>query len=200
VYVACAIVLLGIVGKGGWDYLADEKEAAVGNDYAASTTPDQLRTFAAEHSVSPLAGAADLQLADQAYAAGKAAEAADDYQKALAALPPGPFVARAHLGLAMAQVQAGRTSEGESGLRQLVNDPTQLKAVRAEATYQLASLAAAAGRPDEVRKLSEQIMQLDPSSPWTQRAFGLQARLTAPAAPASPAPMVAKPVAPAAAH
>jgi hypothetical protein len=188
IYVLCALVLVGILAKGAWDYFAAQKQMQIGAEYAAASTPEALKRFAGEHADDPLAGVADLRIADGAYAAGKPAEAIPAYQSAVSALPAGPLAARARLGLALCEVQAGRSGEGEAALRQLASDPTQLKGVRTEAAYQLASLAAAAGRADDVRKWAEQLIQIDPSSPWTQRAFALQSSVAAAAAP-TPAPV-----------
>jgi len=188
VYVLCGLVLAGIVVKGGWDYMAAQKQIEIGQEYAAATTPEMLRTFAASHEGIPLAGAAELSLGDMAYGDGRSADAVTAYEKAVAVLPAGVFASRARLGLAMSEVQAGRSSEGEAGLRQLSGDPSQTKAVRTEAVYQLASIAAAGGRADEVRRLAEQLVQIDPASPWTQRAFALQATLSASSKAAAPAP------------
>ena len=41
----------------------------------------------------------------------------------------------------------------------------------------MASLAADAGRADDVKKYSDQIAQIDPASPWTQRVMALKAAL-----------------------
>ena len=105
----------------------------------------------------------------------------------LAANPASPYAAAllAHLATWLEE------DPGVAALRELSGDLHQFKAVRAEATYQLASLAASAGRADEVQKLSVQVMQIDPNSSWAQRAFALQARV--PAASAAPAQPVASP-------
>jgi hypothetical protein len=190
VYVLCALVLAGILAKGAWDYFAAQKEMRVGAEYAAAATPEALKRFAAEHAEEPLAGVAELRIADAAYAAGNPAEALPAYQRAITHLPAGPLAARARLGLAMCEVQSGRPGEGEAGLHQLASDPTQLKGIRTEAAYQLASLAAAAGRSDDVRKNAELLIQIDPSSPWTQRAFALQSSLPPSAVAATVAPLL----------
>ena len=79
-------------------------------------------------------------------------------------------------------------------LRQLAADATEPKATRVEASYHLASLANAAGQPDDVRKYADQVMQIDPTSPWTQRVFMLRASLpVAEAAPAAATPAVKLP-------
>ncbi len=64
-------------------------------------------------------------------------------------------------------------------LKQLSGDAGQLKAIRTEAAYHLVSLAADAGKADEVKNYLEQLMQIDPASPWTQRAAALRLGLPA---------------------
>jgi hypothetical protein len=194
VLVLLALVLAGIVAKGGWDYLAAQKEAGVQKDYADATTPEKLKTFAAAHPGHTLGAVAQLRLADDAHTAGKAADAVSGYEQAAAALKTGPLAARAQLGLAMAKIAAGKTAEGETALKALAGDAAQLKGVRTEAAYQLASLAAEAGRTEDVKKYSDQVAQIDAASPWNQRALSLRASLPAPSVievkPAAAAPTV----------
>lgn len=193
VMIGVGLVLLGILAKGGWDYLQAQKELATEQEYAAATTPDKLKSFASAHAGHTLAGIARLQLADEAYAVGKSAEAVTGYEEAIAALPAGPLASRAKLGLAMSKLQAGRAADGELALKVLAADATEALATRVEASYQLASLAGIAGRTDEVQKYSDQVMQLDPMSPWTQRVFQLRASLPPSAAPAAASPAVKLP-------
>jgi len=191
--VVVCLVLVFYLGRAGWDYYQAQQEAGVRQEYAAAALPEQLKSFVAAHPTHPLAGVAELQLADEAYAAGRAADAVADYSQAAGILKGGPLAARAQLGLAMAQIQSGQAAEGQAGLQALADDAHQLTVVRAEATYQLASLAASAGHPDEVQKRATQLLQLDPSSPWTQRAFSLQAAAAPAAGSAAPAGISFKP-------
>src|ERR1700739_3540356 len=69
IYVLCIAIILGIVGRGLWQRMAAHKEAHIESEYSAATTPEALKAFAAAHPGHTLAGAADLQLADKAYAA-----------------------------------------------------------------------------------------------------------------------------------
>ena len=177
IYTFCIIIAVGIIGKGVWNYMTTEKEKSTQSEYAAATTVDSLKAFVSAHDSHPLAGAANLQLADRAYAAEHYAEAATDYEVAAKTLPVGVFVFRARLGLAMSEVQSARTSEGEAGLKALSADLTAPSAIRAEATYQLASIAAAAGRTDEAVKLADSVAQMDQVGWWAQRAYGLRASL-----------------------
>lgn len=196
VIVLCALVLVGIIAKGGWDYMAAQKEADVQKDYAAATTPEKLKAFAAAHADHTLGAVAQLRLADDAYAAGKAAEAVTGYEQVVTLLKTGPLATRAKLGAAMSKIASGKTAEGETALKALANDSAEAKGVRVESAYQLASLAADAGRADDVKKYSDLVAQIDPASPWTQRAMSL--RSTLPTAPASAAVEAKKDAAPAA--
>lgn len=197
IFIGCAAVLLVILARGGWDYFSEQKEQGVRQDYAAATTSDKLKTFADAHSGHVLAGIARLRLADETYAAGKGAEAVTAYEAALPGLK-GSFLAdRARLGLAMAKVQAGRSTDGETALRELADQADVTKGVRSEAIYHLASLAHTSGRTADVQKYTDQIMQVDAGSPWAQRAQMLRLQSPIAATPDASAPSAA-PAAPAA--
>lgn len=184
----CVLVVVAIAGNGIYGYMQRQKKAEVQKAYAAATTTEQLKSFSAANGEEPLAGIAQLRIADEAYAAGKSADAIAAYDKAIAILKHDPVAARAKLGRAIAKVQAGQTDVATTELTQLANDASQLKAIRGEAGYHLMSLAVAAGKNDEAQKLAEQLMQIDPMGAWSMRAMQLRATLPAPAAaPAAPA-------------
>jgi len=191
------VILLAIVAKGGWEYLAAQNEKDVQAAYAAAATPEQLRTFAAANPRHPLAGVAQLRVADEAYAAGNYVGAIGAYQEAAASLKTGPLASRAQLGSAMAKLLGGREAEGETELKALAADAAGIKVYRAEAIGHLASRAFAKGNSAEVASYSDQLMRLDPASPWVQRL--LQLRAAAPvaeypaAAPAANAPAIKLP-------
>lgn len=185
VYVLCVAVLVAILGKGGWEYLSRQKELDVQKAYAAATTTEQLKTFSAAQAGHPLAGIAQLRMADEAYAAGKPADAVAAYDKALASLKEGPLVARAKLGRGVAKAQSGKAAEANTELKQLAEDTKQLKAVRAEAAYHLTSLAVEAGSATDAQKMVDLLNQIEPMGPWAQRALMLRATLPATPAPAS---------------
>jgi len=135
-----------------------------------------------------LAGIARLRLADEAYAAGKGAEAVTAYEAAVPAPQDSALAARARLGVAMARIQAGRTADGETALRELVGQADLAKATRAEAGYHLATLAYAGGRTDEVLKYCDQIMEIDAGSAWAQRAQMLRLQATVASTQGRPLP------------
>jgi predicted negative regulator of RcsB-dependent stress response len=182
------VVLLAIVGKGAWEYMGVQKEREIGRAYALAKTPEQLQSFAKAQAGHELAGIAWVQVADAAYADGKYSDAVSAYQAARKDLTGGPIGDRAALGLAMAQLQSGQASEGQSGLKQLVDASGVSKGVQVEAAYQLASLAHASGNAEVVKQYTDRIMQIDPASPWAQRAMTL--RTAGPAMAASSASSV----------
>jgi hypothetical protein len=195
VIVVCGLVFVGIVAKGAWEYLERQKNDDIVSDYAAAGTSEKLKAFVASHPGHTLTAAAQLRLADEAYAADKPADAIGGYDAVVAILKTGPFAARAQLGSAMSKIAAGKSAEGEAALKTLAADTAQLKGVRVEAAYHLASIAAEAGRSDEVAKYSEQITQIDAASPWAQRAQALRASLPT-AKPVMPAAGAKTPEAP----
>jgi hypothetical protein len=191
---ACVVVVLAIAGKGLMDRLARQKDEKIGQAYAAATTNDQLKAFAAANPGHMLAGIAQLRLADEAYGAGKPADSIAGYEAAVALLGDSPLGARARLGRALAKLNSGKAAEGTAELKALADDPKQPKAARSEAAYHLTGLAVEAGNATDAQKFVDQLTQLDPdprSNPWSQRALMLRATLPAtpaPAAPAAPAP------------
>ena len=185
----CAAALLAIAGREGWQYFAASREAELQADYAkVGDSPDRLATFADAHTGHALAGVAYLRVADDKFSAADFKSAATYYQKAAGSLPNEALLGRAKLGMAFSQLNGGDQAGGEAALKALSADPTGFKSARAEATYHLASLAAGAGKADEVRKLAEQISLIEANGPWAQRATILVAGLPAGVAPAeSPA-------------
>jgi hypothetical protein len=181
VYGFIVVVLLAIAGYFGWEYLQQKKDADVKADYAAATTPEQKKAFAAAHVGHPLEGIAYLTIADDAYKAGKSADAAANYDKAISVMKKGPLVARAQLGRALSKAQAGKSAEAVTELKQIADDKAQSKLVRAEAAYNLTSLAVEAGNATDAQKYVDQLVQIDAQSPWTQRAMALRASMNTPA-------------------
>jgi hypothetical protein len=196
VYVFSVVVIVGILGREGLRYLSAQKELGIEKEYAEAHTPDAQHQFVSLHRGHPLASLLEMRFADEDFQTAKYEEAIAAYSKAVADLPPGPFQDRSRLGLAMSQARAGKTSDAETGLRLILNDEGQLKSIRCEAGYALAELAVAAGNAADVQKLAERLMQIDPTSPFAERAFSLRADIvTSPAAPAGQAPAIAVPAA-----
>lgn len=187
VYILCVAIVVAILAKWGYEEMAKGKDLDVQKEYAAATTPEQLKTFAAAHPDHNLGAVAQIRIADDAYKAGKAADAAAAYDKAASIIKTGPLAARAQLGAAVSKVQSGKATEGSAELKKLVDDTNQVKAVRAEAGYYLTSLAIEAGDATQAQKLVDQLMQIDATSSWTQRAMMMKASMPTKPAPAGAA-------------
>lgn len=186
----CLAGVLAIVAREAWRFVDASRDRSVREAYAqAGTDAAKLTRFAAEHDGHPLAGAALLTVADQRYAAGDFKAAAEGYARAVAAGKLGPLLGRARLGEAISKLQGGDRVGGEPALKAISGDPALPKAVRAEATYHLASLALEAGNQEEAAKLAAEIAQIEPMGMWAQRAAALRASTaTAAPAPTTPAP------------
>ncbi|MFA6961251.1 MAG: tetratricopeptide repeat protein [Opitutaceae bacterium] len=185
VLLVCALVLAAILGKGGYEIMMARHQKAVAAEYAAATTDEQLKAFVATHGDEVLGGLAELRLADKAYSLGNYSDARTAYGKAAGILKNDSFGQRARLGAAISAVQAGATTDGEAALKALTADLTLGKHVRAEAAYQLASLAASSGNAAEAIRLIEQVNVIEADGQWADRASMLRATL--PAAVATPA-------------
>lgn len=168
------IVVLGILGREGWRALDAKRGDRTAEAYAAATTDDQLREFAADYAGEPLAGAAHLKIGDTAYREGRYPAAIEAYDQAAALLADTALVGRIKIGRAMATLRSGNVSAGTAALTAIVNDLAEDTAVRAEAAYHLITIASAAGEADRVDELVNQISSIDPTSGWVQRSLGLR--------------------------
>jgi hypothetical protein len=193
ILLACATVFVVIIAKGGLEYFRTQKEKEIGAAYAAASTSEKLKSFASQHPDHLLGAAATLRLADEAYSAGKYAEAAAGYQKAAAVFKTGPFGGRALLGAAISKVLGGQTPDGEAQLKKLTDDATQPKVTRAEAAYHLGTIAMDAGRTDDAVKYFDLVGTLDPLGNWSRRSMMHRSSLPAAASANSLVPTTVTP-------
>jgi predicted negative regulator of RcsB-dependent stress response len=171
ILVLCITALLAIIGTQAWQYFAASREQGVQAEYAKiADQTSRLEGFANANSGHPLAGVAWLRLADEKFSAGDYKTAATDYQKAAGSLQNAALLGRARLGAAVSQLNGGDRAAGEAALKAVSVDTALDKGARAEAAYQLVSLAADAGKADEVKKLAEEVSRIDATSSWAQRA------------------------------
>ncbi|MBI2815059.1 MAG: tetratricopeptide repeat protein [Opitutae bacterium] len=186
ILIVCAAALLAIVGREAWQAYAASREQDVQAEYAKiADQTARLAAFAGAHPGHALAGVAWLRLADEKFTAGDYKTAATQYQKASGSLRHEVLLGRARLGAAISQLNGGDQAAGEAALKAIGADAALAKGARAEATYHLTSLAAAAGKADEVKKLADEVSKIDASSPWAQRATLLLTSSPAAAKPAA---------------
>jgi hypothetical protein len=184
-----ALVLVALVVSYVWAYVSERQDAAVSRAFSAAATAPELRSFIAEHSGHPLASLAQLSLAHDLFSEGNYSEAATAYDEAAGNLSAGPFAEAARLGSALSRAAGGQTAAAEAALRQIGDDAQVSVTVRSEALYHQVNLASIAGRMEDVNRLSDQLLQLDPSGAWAQRALLIRAdQLPTAAESVSPSP------------
>jgi hypothetical protein len=181
------LVVVGLVARWGFDQFAQSRERAISAEFAAARDAAALRAFVAAHPQAPLAGAALLRLADEAYTAGDFAAAQTDYDAAARQLAGSPLGDRARLGSAISKLQAGEQAAARAALEALANDAALARTVRGESAFHLAVLDRDAGRPVEANKWTELVLAVDPSGLWAQRALQLRMSLPEPQTPAGEA-------------
>jgi predicted negative regulator of RcsB-dependent stress response len=174
----CVVALLGILLWEGWKFVQNRREQGIRSEFAnAGTDATKLNRFAQEHSGHALAGVAHLTLADEAYAKGDFKAAIASYQKAAPELENVALKSRAQLGAAMSMFASGDKAGAETALKALASDSSANPTVRAEANYQLAAIAQAAGRKDDAVKFLDEVSKIDANGLWAERAFTLRAQL-----------------------
>lgn len=181
------IAVLGILARYGFEWFAARREQAIRADYAVATSDEQLKSFIAANPKAPLAGVAQLRLADEAYTAGNYAAAREGYAAAASLLGNDPVGARARLGAAITPLIAGDAVAARPGLEALANDTTFPAPLRAEVAYHLAVIARDSAQPAESTRWAELVLSTDPEGLWAQRALQLRSSLPANAAPATSA-------------
>lgn len=184
----CVAGVVAIAALEGWRLMQASRDQSVRDEFAqAGTDTAKLSRFATENSGHPLAGAAQLMVADQKFEAGDFKAAADAYAKAAAAGDLGVLAGRARLGEAMSKLQAGDQAGGDAALAAVSADAALPKAVRAEAAYHRASLALEAGKKDDALKFAGEVKTIDANGLWSRRADSITQRAEA----GNPAPAAA---------
>ena len=177
VYGLVVVILLVIVDREVWKYMQAEKEADTREAYGNITTSEQRLAFAREHAGHPLAGAALLSIADEAYKNRDYAKARTQYSEAVKALSEPVLVARARLGEGMSALQSDNPAAGVGILEGLADDTAAPETLRTETLYHLATHADSAGDPEKARAYLDKLDALNPTGVWVSRASALRARL-----------------------
>ena len=181
----CGAILLGIVGREGWEYYGRSRDDSVKAEYAAAGSDEAaLVRFAAANDAHPLGAAALLRVADAKFEKGDFAGAAEQYRKAAARLKLDVLVGRARLGEALSKMSAGDQAGADSALKAIGADATMTAGTRAEALFTSATMANDAGRTEEAMKTLDSISKMSDAGIWADRAAGLRAEISLKAKPA----------------
>ena len=141
---ATAVFVVLMVGIQAVDAMRQGQIAKTQEAYLDAVAGESLEAFAKENAGSPLAGAAALKEADDAYEAEEYAKAIELYQLAATELQGTPFAERARIAIGFAQSKSGDSAAAQSTWKNLVADANTSEAIRAEASYALAVAALAA--------------------------------------------------------
>ncbi len=170
VLVALATIV-GIQGEKWWSAKSLSDRSAA---YSTATTEVEKEAFADKNAKHNIGGAAYLELADMAYSDEDFSKAGDLYEKALRALDLIPLEQRAHLGLALATLQAGNTEDGLERLQAVANHGDYLDMAKAEALYHLSVTAWERANYPAMLDYHDQIDELVNPGLWQSKAQSLQ--------------------------
>lgn len=167
----CAVaIFLGFALVESWDLIEQRKIAGLQAEYQQAQTLEEKIEFANAHSSQPLAGLAFLSAADDSYEKKDYSKSIEYYQKSIPPLKGTPLVSRATLGLALSKVQTGQNEEGQALLKDIINSPDTLNVFKAEASYQLATIAIANNDFTTARSYLKSINNFPFSGLWAQKA------------------------------
>jgi hypothetical protein len=169
VYIVLGVLAAAVLAKGGLDYYSAQKELTTQQDYAACSAADMLRAFADSHRGHPLAGWPSSGWPTWPTSPGQVRGGGHGLRPGVADLPQGRSSPAPSWGWPWPRPSREGRTDAEAGLRQILGDDEQLKAIRCEAAYHLASLEVSQGRRARSRSLTDQLMQIDPSSPFAER-------------------------------
>ena len=142
--------------------------------YSIATTEAEKEAFADKNSRRNIGGAAYLELADMAYSDGEFSKAAGLYEKAFQALDLILLKQRSHLGLALANLQAGNTEDAVESLQAAANNGDYLDAAKAEALYHLSVIEWEKANFASMLDYHDQIDRLGNPGLWQSKAQALQ--------------------------
>ena len=145
-----------------------------GQAYAEAADAGQKQAFADKHSGTDLGGLAFLELADKAYTDAEYSKAVGLYEQAFSAFELTEFKQRAHLGLAMARLQAGEEANAVKDLEAVANNAEYPDAARGEALYQLSVIDWQNGDFESMLAHQDRIDGLAYASHWQGKAMQLQ--------------------------
>jgi len=161
---AITLALVLIVGYHGYGWLQAKKLAELSAAYNEATDSLSLKQFAESNDGTQLAGAAYLELADEAFEAFEYKKAAELYAKATQDLDIPLLAVRSSLGQAMALQLDGDLEGSRQAFEGVAANPAAPKSFQAEALYHLlvqcweaGDTAGAQARYEEIQAVGESL-------------------------------------------
>lgn len=168
------LALIAVLAVAGFRVYQEASHSRMQQAYASAQTEGDLLAFGKQYANRTLGGFALLEVADQAFEDGKFDEARGLYRQAATSLSGSAFGDRALLGAGIAAIKSGDKAAGEDILGDLGRRANALEAVRAEAAYYLALLAADREDFSTARLWIERIEAMQFAGIWGQQAAFLR--------------------------
>jgi predicted negative regulator of RcsB-dependent stress response len=165
-----------VVGIQLFQYMGVRKEQSIRDAFAAAGDTAAKIEFADEYPDHPLAGLAQLQIADMRYEDESFSEAADSYAAAARSFEDPTLVSRALLGQGMSLLRAGQMESGRAILEAIAFDNSALDQTRGEAAFHLAVSYWEEGDHQSAHETIDVILSID-SPFWSYRGNLLKERL-----------------------
>ena len=156
-----------VFGVQSWKALKAQRASEMSRLYGAAETSEQLVEFADKYNGTPLAGAALLGAADDAYLKENISEAGKLYSKAALELKGNVLYGRALLGEAMC------AKDKVSALKSVYENPSVQNSYRACAGYNLAFLYLDKNEKEAAKKLLQEISSNPENGMWDSVASKL---------------------------
>ena len=168
------LALATIAGIQGAKWWSAKSLSLRADAYAAATTDLEKEAFADNNARHNIGGTAYLELADKAYAEGEFSKAGPLYEKAYKALDLILLKQRSHLGLALANLQAGSKEEAVQLLQSAANNGDYLDVAKAEALFHLSVIEWKDANFSAMLSYQDQIEELSNPGLWQSKAQALQ--------------------------
>lgn len=164
------VLLVVVVGYQGLVAFQNIRERAVRDEFAlVGDDLDERKAFVERRVNTPQGGFAALSVADELFADGEYAQAADFYQKAIEALRDSPLAGRAHMGRAISALRGGDVAGGEAMLKAIADNRDLPQAARAEAVFHLAIIALSQGDSAQLESRAAQLDAMPFAQVWQNR-------------------------------
>lgn len=162
--------LVGVVAVQGYRMIQEKNLLRMQDAYVMADQEGDLESFGQQYASTSLGALALLESADQQYAEGDFAAAANLYREAVAPLKDTPLSQRARLGLGVAQLKAGQVAEAVNTLKALSNDSAAIGTVRGEAAYNIALHAVGEKDFSTAQEWLDSLAKIPNAGFWIERA------------------------------
>ncbi len=171
------VALVIVVGFQGIRLQREAFDRKVQEAWLEIADAEERLAFAERYGSHPLGGIAWLKIGDAAYAESNFEEAQIAYEKANTALVEPVFQGRARIGAAISSLKNGDRERARLALEQLAGDPEMFDALRAEAAFHRAILAAEDKDVETFERYRQMLMSLQYTQGWINRLESVEAQL-----------------------